>query len=162
MGIYGTRAEADTYFGLRDFEGKWATFSNDQKDKALQVATDQVDRLEYAGQRFSGTEQLLAFPRILDSFASREQRVWDVDFTTGDIVVPEKVRRATFEQANHLLATLSGSELSCKLREGLTSISIGSTSESYDLSRRDQFVSRRTSLVIDAKDLLEEYILRWY
>ena len=118
--------------------------------------------MEYAGQRFSGTEQLLAFPRILDSFASREQRVWDVDFTTGDIVVPEKVRRATFEQANHLLATLSGSELSCKLREGLTSISIGSTSESYDLSRRDQFVSRRTSLVIDAKDLLEEYILRWY
>ena len=167
--IYGSRTDADSYFALRDLENVWSSFTNTQKDQALQIATDQIDSLEYAGQKFSGTEQSLQFPRIVNLFASREQHVWDVERPSGDIIVPVKVEEAAYEQARFLLMTrASGTagagmgSLMDKLSMGLTSISIGRTSESYDQGTVSKYLDRRSGLFRGAKNLLEEFLLRWY
>ena len=157
--LYGSVSEADTYFADRDLEGKWSTFNTSQKSRSLQIATDLVDALEYDGEFFSGTDQTLQFPRIVHAFASRRSFVWDLN-TSGTAVVPEDVKRATFEQARLLLIDKNDS-LPAKIRRGLVSISVGLTSEGYGEHARLS-IDRRTGLYREATRLLEKYLLRGY
>ena len=60
--MYGSRAEADTFFALVDIAGTWATFSNIQKDAALELATHQIDQLPLQGEKYIST-QSNQFPR---------------------------------------------------------------------------------------------------
>ena len=136
MPAYVTIIEANTYWDDRDIQDSWTGLSSGTRLKALQVATDDVDRLAFDGVKYSGTEQILQFPRFVRLFAGRNGVVWDLgpEGSTDQVVVPQRIKDAVFQQARHIgLQGGPGRGLLARLRGGLTSTSVGSTSENSPL-----------------------------
>lgn len=154
--MYGSLSEADTYFE-NDLSGTWDNYSDAQKTKALNKATEQIDRLKFAGEKYEiAPTQTLQFPRVL--YTVNETIYYDENLSTGDIEVPADVEYATYMQAKHLLdTTLGGDETGNWVKKGITSMSILSTSESYDKSLSP--VDVKSGVYRESMQLLEKYLV---
>ena len=93
---YGTVEEADLYFQDRIDVAAWDTADVAEKAKALVTSTFNIDALEYLGV-VSSDSQKLAFPRLGDFFDPRSGKSVSMD------PVPDRVLKACYEQAYHLL-----------------------------------------------------------
>jgi len=152
--MYGSIAEADTYFD-DDLSGTWDNYLDTQKGKALRQATKQIDRLAYRGEKYDDNQEN-QFPRILRT--GTRTIYFDYDPHTGTVVVPSDVEEATYMQAKYLLDYNAGTDKRGRaIRAGITSISTGGTSESYDKSISP--VDIETGIVIEAQALLKKYFL---
>lgn len=94
---YATVAEADAYFADRLDVAAWTTGNADRKSQALITATSLLDNLDWVGVAVSES-QPLAFPRSGTYF---DPRIGS-DVALSD-TVPERIVKATFEMAYHLL-----------------------------------------------------------
>jgi len=107
---YADYIYAAAYFGERVGADDWATFSQDNRTKALKHATRLIDRLDLVLEK-TDEAQNNEFPR------------------GGDTLVPEEVRMATCEQA---LELLRGSLPENRIASAnVASESIGDASRSY-------------------------------
>jgi hypothetical protein len=84
MSSYTTIAEASTYFESRLRTDAWDNAEDVDREKALAMATQSIDRLNFHGSK-SDDEQELQFPRYTDS------------------VVPQDIKNACSEIALKLL-----------------------------------------------------------
>ncbi len=153
---YGTLAKADTYFE-NDLSGTWAGYSTPNKNKARETATKQIDRLQLKGEKYQyAPTQTLEFPRTFATMTG--VLIFDEDLTNGGVIVPVDVEEASYIQAKFLLDANAGKETaSSALLAGKTSVSIGSTSESFDKSLSP--VDIKTGISKQAMNILEKYIL---
>ena len=81
---YITAAEGDTYFSNRLNTDPWVDSSTAEKNAAINMATDAIDRLNYLGKK-TDEAQVNQFPR------------------DADIVVPDDIKDACAEIALKLL-----------------------------------------------------------
>jgi hypothetical protein len=77
MANYGTVGGGDTFFGQRLNGDDWLQASDNNKQKALNMATQAIDRLSFRGAK-TDTEQDLEFPR------------------GGDTTTPASIEQATY------------------------------------------------------------------
>lgn len=98
---YVTVAEADAYFADRLDATLWSSAAPERKAQALVTATSMLDELSWTGMALTDT-QTLAFPRAGEYF--------DNKVGAGvilDAFVPDRIIKATYEQAYHLLGNSS-------------------------------------------------------
>jgi len=129
--MYGSLAEADIYFDDNDLSETWDTFSDTQKIKALNLATKQIDRFPLHGEKYDDTQDN-EFPRLY--YNDGYKYYWNNNKDTGIIEVPENIKEATYIQAKFLLEYKDSNRIKAQ-KEGVTSLSVGSTSESYNLTK---------------------------
>ena len=152
--MYSSLTESNTYFDTYDLSGLWSTYTDAQKTSALNKATLQIDRLQYHGERYA-LDQDNEFPRIF--YFQGALFYWDMDTDSG-ILVPQKIKHATCEQAKYLLDNLNNNKLDAQ-KKGVTSLSVGSTSESYDLSKVN--FDKKTGLCLASYMLVKQYFIRF-
>jgi hypothetical protein len=95
MSYYGTLAKAATYFEARLHRELWNNTSNSNQEKALQSATDRIDRLAFIYAK-TESDQINAFPRTPAPTASCPN-------PTAITEVPEAIEHACYEIAFELL-----------------------------------------------------------
>ena len=119
--MYTDLEYADAYFGDRYGADQWRAAAEIPKAQALATATRSIDMQRLRGRK-TDDAQPLAFPRAI---------YWRGAWNT-ETEIHEAVKAATCEEA---LAILSqDTQRAARQREGLTSVSIGDASESYDKS----------------------------
>lgn len=155
MTTYGSVTAADTFFA-NDLTGTWAPYSASDKGKALAEATRLIDALPLAGEKYElAPQQELEFPRIFRM--SNRIIYWDVHPVNG-IVVPPDVLAAVYIQAKYLLDYRANVDDRGRMdRRGVSSVSTGGTSESYDRDRLSYDVD--TGLVREASALMKKYLV---
>lgn len=118
MPSYLTISEAQTYFNTRLHTEPWDGAIDDQKTKALAMATNIIDRLNYEGEK-TNEAQVNQFPR------------------DADIVVPQDIMDATAEIA---LSLLDGVDPELEF-ENLAMITqqYGTIKSTYDRSINQQY-----------------------
>ncbi len=98
ISYYGSLQSADLFFSQRLNVRKWTTSSNADKIKALTMATQLIDRLNFAGYK-ANEGQVLQFPRkneYTDPHTLEETE-------TSDDLVPSDIKNATYLVAYKLL-----------------------------------------------------------
>jgi len=94
---YATLAAAELYFVDRLDAAAWQVAADLLKSQALIMATAMLDSLDWSGAVMNPT-QYLAFPRDAEYFDPR------LGLTVASpLTVPDRIIKATFEQAYHLL-----------------------------------------------------------
>jgi hypothetical protein len=130
---YVSLAEANEYFSSRLHADAWAEASDADKEKALAMATREIDRQQLRGRKVN-SGQALAFPRYPDT------------------EVPEAVKEACCEEALALLER--GNNQRRKLQqEGVQSLSLGNMSETYAPGAGRGLLSQ------EAKELLRPWLI---
>jgi len=145
----------------------WAAAEEAAQSAALIQASDEIDTLRFAGERYDA-DQAREFPRVLIDDQAEGPRldprdyggtvglggeVWDLD-EEGEPCVPERVRFAAFLQA---LSILRDPARAARLRDrhdGLVGQQAGGASESYDPDRPVELVC------LEARRQLGPYLLR--
>lgn len=94
---YVDLAEADAYFTDKLDAAAWTDATEEQRNQSLVTATSLLDDLRWTGVVVSDT-QALAFPRTGEYFDPRLGYCTELPST-----VPERITKATFELAYHLL-----------------------------------------------------------
>ena len=136
---YVTIEEAETYFASRLHVDPWTEAGDSDKQVALTMATRAIDRLQLRGRK-ADPEQGLAFPR----------------HPNAD--VPMAVKEACCEEALALMER--GDSQRRKLQaEGITSITIGSLSETYAPGAGGSGAAGRGLLSQEARELLRPWLL---
>ena len=136
---YVTKEEAEIYFTSRLHVDPWLDASDSDKQAALAMATRAIDRLTLKGRK-AALGQSLAFPRHPDTD------------------VPVAVKDACCEEALALLGR--GNSQRRKLQaEGITSITLGSLSETYAPGAGGSGAAGRGLLSQEAKELLRPWLL---
>lgn len=156
MLMYVTLLEAAAFFDETDFEDTWSTYSDALKTKAIKRATLTIEKIPFYGKKYN-REQDFQFPRIRHQ--GSKICYWDVDKDTNEIVVPERVKKAVMVQAKALLDYKDNRIIKIQ-RAGITSISIGSSSESYDLTKT--LFHPKFNIINEAVDFLQPYILKGF
>jgi len=95
---YVDLTDANTYFGDRIDVAAWDAADDLEKEKALVTATAFLDELDWTGQAVSDI-QSLAFPRIGQYF---DPKLGAAAYLS-DTEVPDRILKATYELAYHLL-----------------------------------------------------------
>lgn len=98
ISYYGSLSSSDLFFSNRLNVRKWNNSSNSDKIKALTMATQLIDRLNFSGDK-TNTGQVLQFPRKNTYVNPLTQ----VSSTTSDANVPEDIKIATYLIAYKLL-----------------------------------------------------------
>lgn len=114
MSYYGTVDGGDAYFALRLFSEDWETADPADKVKALNMATQMIDGLNFAGVK-ADSDQELEFPR------------------GDDTEVPDNIIKAAYEISIKLLGGESRESALSKI--GVTSNSWGTVKQTYDADR---------------------------
>lgn len=84
MSYYGSVTDADNYFNSKLYRDLWFQTDPDNQVRALNDATERIDRLNFAGARTIATQE----------------RQWPRD---GEDEVPVNIKKATYEIAFQLL-----------------------------------------------------------
>lgn len=101
---YGNLLEADEYFALRLRERAWTSADPTDRPKALWAASVIIDALNFKGYKSTVYTLLTATPTATDEEIRTAEAAQDLEFPRGaDTVVPEAIRRATYEIAHELL-----------------------------------------------------------
>lgn len=102
--FYGTVVEANEYFSLRLHERAWTDAIPTDRSKALWAATVIIDALNFKGHRATVYTLLEATPLATDEEIREAEASQPLEFPRGaDTVVPEDIRRATYEIAHAML-----------------------------------------------------------
>lgn len=102
--IYGTLADANTYFDARLHEQAWADSSAEDRPKALWAATMIIDALNYKGEKNTVYTLLEDDPSASDEDIRAAEVNQPLEFPRGsDIEVPEIICMACYEIAHALL-----------------------------------------------------------
>jgi hypothetical protein len=117
MAIYGTLAAADTYFLTRLYVDSWTNETDANKTKALNEATQRIDRLRFAGYRVMDTQDL-EFPRYYGDEADNTE------------IIPLDIELACYEIAFSLLDGINPETELENLR--VTSHAFGVVKTTYD------------------------------
>lgn len=137
---YLTAADADALAGTLPVLAAWTAATADQKTRALEQASGDVDAAgPWQGRRYDSA-QVKQFPRVAQETRVPAQPpaaqhgiadvIWDWDAATGAAVVPLDVKIAALYQADAILAGTRAGRLDA-LHDGLASQSVGGMSESY-------------------------------
>jgi hypothetical protein len=145
---YGSRALADAYFATQLYATDWTGAPDADKDKALDMATEAIDSLKYAGVKYSvwaamvadggdptePSEVMLAKTELteleLEAADALQVNQWPRDSETTD--PPDAILWATYEEAR---ALLSGRDAQQEFRNlDLNSDGIGSNRVTMDRS----------------------------
>lgn len=118
MANYGTVAGGDDYFELKLRADDWENASESDKGKALFEATQIIDSLNYAGDKYSSTQEL-EFPR------------------GEDTEVPDNIIKACYEIAIKLLGGFTRED--ALSRVGITSDNWGPVKRTYDPSQTPEY-----------------------
>ncbi len=103
-GYYGTVEEANSYFVNRLYERAWSQSKPVKRPKALWAASVVIDALNYKGYKSTVYTLLKGSPNASDEEIREAEADQDLEFPRGaDSVVPETIRRATYEIAHGLL-----------------------------------------------------------
>jgi len=153
---YVSVSGADTYFNERLYSSAWTAASADDKARALISATKAIDRQFLKGRK-KLTIQILQFPRCYQrsvnnhlNYIGNVELVWDGSLWCEN-EVPQAVKDTQCEEAIALLDR--GNSKRRKLQqEGVRSIGIGSTSETYNPGSGRGLISQ------EAKELLRPYL----
>ncbi len=136
---YVTISEADAYFSNTLNTDVWDNTDETTKEKALKMATRQIDRLPFAGRKLD-INQSLEFPRTTTNIA----------FTDG---IPNEITYATCEQALFLLQ--GGSKRQELQKQGVKSYSLGDLSETF----ADNLSDAQKTICPEALSYLRKYML---
>ena len=131
---YVTVAEADSYFADRLHSETWSGASPTDKEKALITATGLLDQKPWVGEA-ENELQSLAFPRIGYYYDPKYGR--DLDL----INTPERVLKATYELALHLLSNDVMAASSTVKSLSVGPISLQQISTSKEPSKLDELIS---------------------
>jgi len=112
--MYGTVAEADSYFGTRLYSTAWDTASAGNKTKALEQATRIIDRLNFAGEKNAAHLVRISLTGRDDFEINLTQEQYDAILAAGltqelefprgsDTVVPGDIKIACYEIAYALI-----------------------------------------------------------
>jgi hypothetical protein len=102
--FYGTTIEADVYFSARLHETVWSNTVAADKPKALLAATQIINGLNFKGYKATVYALLLANSAATVAEIRAAEVAQPLEFPRGsDTVVPESIRRATYELAYSLL-----------------------------------------------------------
>lgn len=149
---YASFEEAEQYFSFRLNSSIWDNAQETDKVKALIMATQCFERMEFVGQKASlikegqDGHQALLWPRYpvvtdpyslgipwLQSVTGYEEWI-DKDYKP---IIPKLLKEAQFEQAFYLLASVQGIDKRASLRaQGLDSFIVGKTRETYGSPHR--------------------------
>ena len=142
---YATVDYADLYFDNVLFPEPWTTSDKETKEKALRMATKNIDALVLIGRRVT-PDQMQEFPR---SIYNAGRGVW-VDETT----ISQCVKDATCEEALTLMRGGQNAGQRADLqRQGVKSFTLGKLSETY----RDNVVAPTGLQSATARTLLQRY-----
>ena len=111
MESYATAETAGTYFQKRLYCDAWTKAGETEKESALLMAAQAIDRQPLKGRKTS-TDQSLAFPRYPDT------------------TTPQEVMKACYEEALALLEYGNSKRIQLQ-REGVQSFSLGDLNEVY-------------------------------
>jgi hypothetical protein len=136
---YVTVSEADSYFSNTLNTDIWDNTDTTTKEKALKMATRQIDRLPYAGRKLD-LYQNLQFPR----------NTTELPFTDG---IPDALTYATCEQALYLLK--GGSKRQELQKQGVKSYSLGDLSETFS----DNLSEEQKTICPEALFYLRRYMI---
>ena len=95
---YVDLTDANTYFADRLDVAAWDAADDTSKEQSLVTATTMLDNMDWTGAAVSDT-QTLAFPRYGVYFDPR----LGMDVVFDEASVPERIEKATYELAYHLL-----------------------------------------------------------
>ena len=102
--IYGTMAEAETYFANRLHSGAWDRASAETRRRALIGATNIIDTLAYKGSKAAVCTLLAADPDATDAEIRAAEATQYHEFPRGeDTDTPDDIVRAAYEIAFSLL-----------------------------------------------------------
>mgnify|MGYP000864422924 CR=1 FL=1 len=102
MTAYATLEQADAYFELRLFGQPWANAAPQDREAALRLATQQIDRLHFRGMKHAAW--LAAQNSCDDSVITAAAATQELQFPRGsDEEVPSDIRIACYEIAFLLL-----------------------------------------------------------
>lgn len=146
---------AQTYFDNRLFCDIWDNASDDDKAKALIMASKKIDRLPIKGVK-ANYQQTMEFPRALET----DYRYWQYMSLTIDAhfygywyvepAVTDNVKNAVCEEA---LALLKGVPKRVELqRQGVKSFNINGVSENYGSGKSMSLLSQ------EAKEFMQMYL----
>lgn len=136
---YVTVEEADFYFDSTLQSEEWNKYDTTTKEKALIIATRQIDRLPFSSRKLD-INQPLEFPRINTN----------LPFTDG---IPDAIAYATCEQALFLLK--GGSKRQELQKQGVKSYSLGDLSETF----ADNLSEAQKTICPEALSYLRKYML---
>jgi hypothetical protein len=101
---YGNLLEADEYFDLRLRERAWSAADPADRPRALWAASVIIDAMNYKGSKSTVYTLLEGSPNASDEEIREAEAAQGLEFPRGaDTVVPEAIRRATYEIAHELL-----------------------------------------------------------
>lgn len=146
---------AQTYFDNRLYPDIWNNASDDDKAKALIMASKKIDRLPVKGVK-ANYQQIMEFPRALMT----DYRYWQYMSLTINVLyngywyvepeVTQPVKDAVCEEA---LALLQGIPKRLQLqRQGVKSFNMGGMSENYGSGTQLQLLSK------EAEELMQPYL----
>lgn len=148
---YISVADANAYFNECLYSDLWTAASDDDKEKALIMATKRIDRLAFKGRK-AYANQALKFPRAFYS----PEKINDLDFYNKEYEwfvekdISQAVKDAVCEEA---LALLKGLPKRLELQaQGVKSFTMDKLSETYT-GERIKILSP------DARELLRPYMV---
>jgi hypothetical protein len=101
---YGSLVEANDYFSMRFREHAWSSAAVEDRPKALWAATLVIDALNYKGYKSTVYTLLAGDPGATDEEIREAEVAQPLEFPRGaDVLVPEAIRRSTYEIAHDLL-----------------------------------------------------------
>lgn len=132
--IYGSLADANTYFDARLHEQAWANSSAEDRPKALWAATMIIDALNYKGEKNTVYTLLDEDPSASDEEIREAEANQALEFPRGlDTEVPEVICTACYEIAH---ALLDGIDPDLELENlGVVSQGMGSVRTTYSRSQ---------------------------
>lgn len=138
---YATVDYADAYFDNVLFPEPWTTTNATTKAKALKMATKKIDSLMLIGRKVN-PNQPLEFPRSIYSHMNGYCRINSIPSSRfippcwiDETEISQNVKEATCEEALSILKNGAQAQKRSELqRQGVTSFSLGSLSESYSSS----------------------------
>lgn len=148
-------ADAETYFSERLNSDVWDAEDDEDKKKALIMATKRINKLPFIGEQEVET-QPLAFPRYVSRSTNPQISTYYLIRDLKEITTPDDVKEATCEEALALL-TYSNSVHYANQQMGIQSMSMGNESVSYNGSGADNKL-----LSQDAQTLVEKWIKKGF
>lgn len=148
---YVSLADAKTILGdyLTDITSAWDAASEDNKSRALIMATRHIDSLRLSGDKYYGE-----YDEGNDSFQPLHFPTIDDVNDAGALYIPAAVERATSLQAAFILRNGSNAVASSDLAStGVKSTSIGRFSQTYSITAQKTVCS-------EARALLAPWIIR--
>ncbi|MDF2884738.1 MAG: hypothetical protein K0R54_5308 [Clostridiaceae bacterium] len=156
---YVNITDAQTYFDSRLFADTWTNAIEDDKVKALIMASKKIDRQPLRGKKID-INQIMEFPRMLYSYEPRHYGIYNMNVNTKQYnygpgwyiqeSVPQEVLDATCEEALALLQYGNSKRIALQ-KQGVTAFNLSGMSESLK-GDTIRFLSQ------EAKELLTEFL----